>query len=217
MEIKVPKTLKECTPVQLAKWIYLAGNGVNLETLTSKLDFRVQVVSIFSGVSRSKLEMCDYRGINAIFEHLINILSYEPQEPTGEVIIDAKRYVFDKDFKHKSTGQIIDLKLIENVYENPAEVLGILYVEEGMIYNEVNEHDIVLNPLENRKKLFAEKFPGDEFLNVFAFFLSSYEKKKNAIWALTMAKAKMTMETTIQETKQQIAEIQNGMTGRQTL
>lgn len=217
-QIEVPQSIEDCRPDQLAKWAYLVGDGIDLETLTAKLDFRVQVVSIFSGISRKALESkTDYRLINQVFAHLIGVLATETnEEPEGRVEIEGEVFVFDKDFKRKQTGQIIDLKLVGNVWENPCEALSILYVEEGRHYNEVDEYDNILNPSKRREKLFREHFPGDEFQSVFAFFLNNYEQRKNAIWALNMARTRITMEKIMKEMKTEIQETKSGTTGQQT-
>jgi hypothetical protein len=55
-------------------------------------------------------------------------------EPIGKVEIDGKVYVFQKDFSKISTGQMIDMKLIENVTEEPAKALAVCYVEERTDY-----------------------------------------------------------------------------------
>ena len=78
--------------------------------------------------------------------------------------------MFNQDFDSWKTGAIIDIKLIESVYESPYEVLAILYIEDGMIYNQVDDRDKIMNPTKERIELFKEHFPGDEFLNVFGFF-----------------------------------------------
>ena len=121
----------------------------------------------------------------------------------------------DKKFEHKTTGLIIDLKLIENIYEQPYDILAMLYIEEGMIYNQVNEHENIVNPISKRIEAFKKEFPGDEFLNVFAFFLNKWEKLKDGIWALNMAKAEVTMTMTKNELKNQI-KMMNGSDGHQT-
>jgi len=217
-ELEVPQSLKDCSPDQLAKWAYLVGDGVDLETLAGKLDFRAQVVSIFSGVSRKKIEsQTDIGLINQTFSHLITILSEPtPPEPTGRVVINNEVFIFDKDFKRKQTGQVIDLKLIGNVWEDPCEALSILYVEEGRYYNEIDEYENILNPSAKRYKIFKEEFPGDEFLSVFAFFLSSWEKRKDAIWALNIARTKVQMEKMTKEMKTEIQAMKTGTTGQQT-
>jgi len=64
----------------------------------------------------------------------------------------------------------------------------ICYIEEGMEYCQKDDRGVVLNPNEKREALFKERFPGDEFLNFFGFFLHEYESRRNAILALQVVR-----------------------------
>lgn len=215
MNISVPKELKDCTPEQLSKWVFLSSGEIQLDTLSDSLDFRVQVVSIFSGISKPKLYNSDAKLITETFNHLMNVLNRKESDLIGEVTIDGQRYVFDPMFENKTTGLIIDIKLIENVYESPYEVLAMLYIEEGMKYNQVDDNDNILNPMKNRIEAFKKEFPGDEFLNVFGFFLDRWQKLKDAIFALNMIQTTMTTNQVKNELKKEL-ETLNGSTGQPT-
>lgn len=215
-EVQIPKTLNDCTPDQLAKWIFLSGGNNDFESLSGKLDFRVQVVSIFSGVSKAQLELTNIDDINNAFSHIVELLaSYEEGEPKGVQIVNGTVYKFDTNFNHMTTGQIIDMKLIEDVYSDPCAVLAILYIEEGMKYNQLDEKERIVNDSEFRRKTFQCEFDGVEFLNVFAFFLDNYKKRKNAIFALSMARTMATM-TEIKRELQENLQTPNGSNGQVT-
>lgn len=216
MNIHIPKSIRDCSPRQLAKWLLLTSEGVELETLMDKLQFRLEVVSIFSGEAKDQLRLCSTQDINKVFARCIELLaSYEQAEPNEVIEIDGKRFCFDKDIFAFNTGQTIDLKLIPDVYQNPTEVLAIIYVEEGMKYNQLDDRQRVMNPASVRMKLFDEEFPGDEFLNVFGFFLRSYTDLNRAIYILNMARTEMEMDQTIQELQQEL-KTRNGSNGRRT-
>lgn len=217
MNISVPDSLDSCSPGQLAKWIFLTDGLKSFDSLMEQLDFQVQVVSIFSGLSKERVCTYSPTQVVTVFNHMMVILSDHDQgEPIGTVTVDGVKYVFDKEFKNYDTGTIIDLKLIESVYNDPYKVLSILYVEEGMTYNQIDENDKVLNPSVVRVNAFKAEFPGGEFLNVFAFFLDYYTKTNDAILALEIAKA-MTM-TEIQKKKlMKEITILSGTSGRRTL
>ncbi len=216
MKIAIPKTIRDCSPKQLAKWLLLTSEGVELETLMDKLEFRVEVVSIFSGESKDQLRLASYKDINLIFGKCIDLLAtYEQTEPSEVIEIDGRRFTFDKNIYNFNTGQAIDMKLIDDVYQNPSEVMAILYVEEGMVYNQLDERKRVLNPASERMKIFDDEFPGDEFLNVFGFFLRSYKDLNRAIYILKMAQTEMMMEETIQELQREVKD-RNGSNGLRT-
>ena len=217
IEINLPASIADCSPQQLSKWLFLCSGDIQLESIMDELDFRVQVVSIFSGISKERLYNVSAKEIHVPFNHIIELLNYEPTEPKGVVEFEGKRYIFDKTFENKTTGQIIDLKLIDDIYSDPIQVMAILYVEEGMIYNQVDEHERVINPLRNRERIFSDHFRGDEFLNVFAFFLNSYEQLKVAMYIMNMAKATSQIQKSKAELMKEIESIQRGTNGRVTL
>lgn len=213
MEIRLPETLNDCTPDQLGKWVYLTTGDFDLSTLVGKLDFKVQVLSIFSNLSKDELNLADYKDVNKAFSHMISVLaSHDPKEPKGEIEIKGKRYVWDKDFRNINTGQIVDIKLIDSVYENPRKVLATLYIEEGLVYNQLDEHKRIINKSDERELIFKE-FDGVEFLNVFAFFLNRYDKLKTATFILQMAMMKKNMD----EIQKELRGLQSGTYGHKTL
>ena len=102
------------------------------------------------------------------------------------------------------------MKLIEDVTESPAEALAICYIEEGMEYVQEDHRGKVLNPNKKREEIFKAKFPGDEFLNFFAFFLRESEKRKLAIMGIQSAR----MTVMNKELLKQLSEIPNGSSGQ---
>ena len=185
-----PKTIKECTPDHLTKWLILAPVIQDADKSFSKmLDFQVQLVSIFTGLPVSKVRKVHVDDILAASTELLKMLSeYRNTEPSEFIEVDGKRYRFEKDFNHVETGQIIDMKLIEDVSMNPCEALAICYIEEGMTYCQEDARGKVLNPNKKREEIFKRAFPGDEFLNFFAFFLRESEKRKLAILGIQIAR-----------------------------
>ena len=99
------------------------------------LDFQVQLVSVFSGLSVNQVKKAHVDDVVDLSMKLLDMLNgYEYQEPKSEITVEGKKYLFEKDFAGYSTGQIIDLKLIEDVSQNPSEALAICYIEEDMEY-----------------------------------------------------------------------------------
>jgi hypothetical protein len=112
------------------------------------------------------------------------LASYEYAEPLGQVTINGQRYVFEKDFRLITTGQIIDLKLIDDVASDPVQALAICYIEENFEYCQEDDRGRVLNPNDKRYQVFKQEFDGVEFMNFFGFFLRESEKRKDAILAI---------------------------------
>jgi hypothetical protein len=215
IEATYPKTIQDCTPDQLTKWLMLAPVIQNQDkNLSQMLDFHCQVISIFTGLTINQVRKAHVDDILALSGHLLKMLAeFKTTEPSGRVVIDGKTYVFEKDFNYITTGQIIDMKLIEDVTQSPAEALAICYIEEGMEYVQEDHRGKVLNPNKKREEIFKASFPGDEFLNFFAFFLRESEKRKLAIMGIQSAR----MTVMNQELLKQLSEIPNGSSGQRTL
>ena len=177
LEIKLPTSISQCTPDQMAKWLMMAeAMKDQKDDITQFLIFQCQLLSLFSGESINRIKRADVNSIQAASAHMLQILtSYNYQEPNEIIEIEGKQFRFEKNFGHVSTGQIIDLKLIEDISQDPCQALAIMYVEKGMEYCQEDDRGRVLNPNEDRYKLFKEHFPGDEFLNFFSFIKFNFK------------------------------------------
>jgi hypothetical protein len=214
MNLTLPNKVEHCSPDQLTKWIMLADaikdNENENRSFVQMIEFQCQVLSIFSGQSVTKIKKGNIDDVQAAANAMLEVLgAYKSSDPIGKVTIEGKNYIFDKDFAHMTTGAIIDLKLIDNVAEDPCRALAICYVEEGFDYCHEDSKGRVVNPTAIRYELFKKHFPGDEFLNYFGFFLHNYEQRKAAILSIQMLRAEMMNKKMIQELK-----IANGSFGR---
>ena len=212
MKVKLPASLHECKPDQLVKWLMLAEviKDKKEDDLFQMLDFQCQLISIFSGLTVSKVKQLAINDVHRLAGHCTRMLSsYEYAEPLGQVTINGQRYVFEKDFRLITTGQIIDLKLIDDVASDPVQALAICYVEEGMEYCQEDSRGRVLNPHHKRYQVFKEEFDGVEFMNFFGFFLRESEKRKDAILAI------QTIRTMMNQRKA-MSTIQNGSPGQES-
>jgi len=212
IEIKLPASISECTPDMIAKWSLLAPSYTKDNySVINKLEFYVQLVSIFSGVPMSTIRRVDMDSIAEASEHILVMLNeFRISEPIGRVVIDGQAYVFYKYSTHWSTGQIIDMKLIEEPVSNPCAALAIMYVEEGMEYCELDDRDRMLNPTEKRYSIFKKSFPGDESFNFYAFFLIDYEKRKLALLGIQTMRAMKERKNLEKE----LSEIASGSAGQ---
>lgn len=212
MEIKVAETLNDVPLDRLAQWYQYAQGLGDIESLTEKIEFRVAVVSIFSGISQSELNAVSYRDVNKVFVHCIAMLAgYNQEEPSGVIEIDGQRYVYDKEIHNISTAQVIDIKLIDDPFTEPYNIMSTLYIEEGMSYNQEDNNGKILNPSQDRIDKFKDAPIGEEFLNMLGFFLSDYIILKAAILGKTVKKTKKILKRTAKQIK-----TANGSTGQQT-
>ena len=214
IKLKLPTRIEDCRPDQLTKWLMLtdAMKDRQDEEWIGMIEFQCQMLSIFSGLSTNKIKKGNIEDVQEASNQLLGMLSeYKSSDPLGTVVIEGKQYNFSKDFSFITTGQIIDLKLIEDIASDPCKAVAICYIEDGLDYCEEDSKGRIVNPTEFRYNLFKEHFPGDEFLNFFGFFLHEYERRSHAILAIqTLKTMKMNLEIN-QELK-----IANGSLGRRS-
>lgn len=160
------------------------------------IEFQCQLLSIFSGVSINNIKKGNIDDVQQASSQLLSMLAeYKSSDPVGLVEIEGKKYYFYKDFRFITTGQIIDLKLIEDIASDPCKAVAICYIEEDLDYCQEDSKGRIINPTDVRYKLFKEHFPGDEFLNFFGFFLREYETRNRAILAIQQLRTmKMQLE-----------------------
>ena len=212
IKLKLPTRIEDCRPDQLTKWIMLtdAMKERKDDEWIGMIEFQCQMLSIFSGLSTNKIKKGNIEDVQEASNQLLGMLSeYKSSDPVGTVVIEGKQYNFSKDFNFITTGQIIDLKLIEDIASDPCKAVAICYIEEGLDYCEEDSKGRITNPTDVRYKLFKEHFPGDEFLNFFGFFLHEYERRSLAILGIQQLKTMLTTKEVIQE-----SEIQTGLYGR---
>jgi hypothetical protein len=212
IKLKLPTRIEDCRPDQLTKWIMLtdAMKERQDDEWIGMIEFQCQMLSIFSGLSTNKIKKGNIQDVQEASNALFTMLSeYKSSDPVGTIEIEGNQYHFNKDFNLITTGQIIDLKLIEDIASDPCKAVAICYIEAGLDYCEEDSKGRIVNPTDVRYNLFKEHFPGDEFLNFFGFFLREYESRNLAILAIQQLKMmKMNLQMT-QELK-----IQNGSLGQ---
>ena len=198
IKLNLPKTIEDCRPDQLTKWIMLADAMKERkdDEWLGMIEFQCQFLSIFSGVSINNIKKGNIDDVQQASSQLLSMLAeYKSSDPVGLVEIEGKKYYFYKDFRFITTGQIIDLKLIEDIASDPCKAVAICYIEEDLDYCHEDSKGRIINPTDVRYKLFKEHFPGDEFLNFFGFFLREYETRNLAILAIQQLRTmKMQLE-----------------------
>ena len=198
IKLNLPRTIEDCRPDQLTKWIMLADAMKERkdDEWLGMIEFQCQLLSIFSGVSINNIKKGNIDDVQQASSQLLSMLAeYKSSDPVGLVEIEGKKYYFYKDFRFITTGQIIDLKLIEDIASDPCKAVAICYIEEDLDYCHEDSKGRIINPTDVRYKLFKEHFPGDEFLNFFGFFLREYETRNLAILAIQQLRTmKMQLE-----------------------
>jgi hypothetical protein len=175
IQIKVPNRMKDCRIQQ----IWDASNYL-LDKDELDIQQRIKLVSLFSGVTETKLRQVDLLQLNKVFIHIMQLLSEKPTgEPPQVITLNGKRYTFRN---RMTAGQFIDYEVSGT--KSPAMLAAIVYVEEGMAYAEVDDRTgEILNPLTDRAEVMAAHMTGDVFMQLCAFFLNLSEMLQRAFLA----------------------------------
>ena len=71
IDIKLPTTVQDCTPEQMAKWLMIAPVFEESKNdLSASLDFQCQLISIFSGLSVNKVRKAHIDDVLACTTHI---------------------------------------------------------------------------------------------------------------------------------------------------
>ena len=130
----------------------------------------VRLISDWTDEKPSRIFACLPKDVRTAYNAIVTQLnSYEPQKPTKQI----EGYEFKEDYSKMSAGWWNHLNHI-NMKDNPLELLGLVYMEKGKGYAEVDKHDNVINPVSERQKVLLEKLSLADFMNIAAFFLNQY-------------------------------------------
>ncbi len=180
MQIKLPKNLDNYNIRQAANLL----NVLAKYPKTPGIKDMVKVVAAVSEVPESELMRCDMVAIKKSFLHIIETANRIKKEPPKEVKLgNGKTYVFDQDFNGMAwtAGRYIDAdnNSIE-IEKEPEKLIAICYIEKGSVYGD--------HPLQARAQVMKEYFRGSDFVDVYAFFLTKYEKLTPAYLVLQIAR-----------------------------
>ena len=105
-------------------------------------------------------------------EILISSNKYKLAPLINEITVDGIDYVLNLDFTKQPVSFHRDLSNL-NLEDNPDEILGVMYIEKGMVYNEVDKSIQIINSRIERAKKLNPHFNLAQFLDLQGFFLSS--------------------------------------------
>ena len=105
-------------------------------------------------------------------EILISSNKYKLAPLINEITVDGINYVLNLDFTKQPVSFHRDLSNL-NLEDNPDEILGMMYIEKGMVYNEVDKSIQIINSRIERAKKLNPHFNLAQFLDLQGFFLSS--------------------------------------------
>jgi hypothetical protein len=106
-------------------------------------------------------------------------VDYKQSEPPKEVKINGVTYTFRTEYLKMSVGWWEHIRMLTEKESNPIDKLGLLYIEKGMGYSELDKNKNVINPTDVRTKILAEHFTLKDFIDINGFFFQILELYKN--------------------------------------
>jgi hypothetical protein len=99
-------------------------------------------------------------------------VDYKQSEPPKEVKINGVTYTFRTEYLKMSVGWWEHIRMLTEKESNPIDKLGLLYIEKGMGYSELDKNKNVINPTDVRTKILADHFTLKQFIDINAFFFT---------------------------------------------
>lgn len=96
--------------------------------------------------------------------------NHKPTQIRPEITIGEITYVWAADFSNVNTAFHRALSLAD-FSNDPARILGFVYIEEGMSYNQLDKSSSIINPHNKRSDDLKKAIKLDEFLTINDFFL----------------------------------------------
>lgn len=166
-KIEIPTSLDDITLAQFKEYSLM----ISKET-EEDLTFKKQVINLFCTGDTEKIEFFKKKQIDSIFADFNAMLESERNIFEKIISIDGKEYGFIPNLKDLSIGEFSDIETLmkDGVFENIEKVLAVLY---RPVINKVKHlYNIAdYDGLNDRDKLFLNKFPVKNFHGTMVFFL----------------------------------------------
>jgi len=166
-KIEIPTSLDDITLAQFKEYSLM----ISRET-EEDLTFKKQVINLFCTGDTEKIEFFKKKQIDSIFADFNEMLESERNIFEKIISIDGKDYGFIPNLKDLSIGEFSDIETLmkDGVFENIEKVLAVLY---RPVINKVKHlYNIAdYDGLNDRDKLFLNKFPVKNFHGTMVFFL----------------------------------------------
>jgi len=178
-KIKIPDTVHDMPVSKLAFFMELnelAGDKIEPDFL-SKLE-PVQVSDLNAIFFETEPDHFDRYTDHSNRVVLANILEsaskYKEGKPRAEIKSNGVTYVLNTDFTDQPVSFHRDMKSIEPK-TGAVDMIGLIYIEKGMVYNEIDKANKIKNPRKKRGDELVKHFNLAQFLDLQAFFLQSWK------------------------------------------
>lgn len=133
-------------------------------------------IADFTNVDTDLLWSQSVSTIKTLYTKLMQqFTTYKPSEPIKEIKIDKTIYTFRTEYLKMSVGWWEHIRMLSEKDSNPIDKLGLLYIEKGMNYSELDANKNVINPTDERTKLLADNITLKQFIDIHNFFFTILE------------------------------------------
>ena len=172
-KIKIPNSTEDMTLDHLP--FYLALSDLGVET-TEDIDIvtKTDLNAIFFGKDTSDFDKFTAQSNENIFNEIcMSVLNHKSKPVRDRIKIGDTVYTWWQDYSKMPVSFHRDLKNAD-LRDEPELMLGFVYIEEGMHYNELDELKNIKNELRVRSKRLMPHFTLADYIDLQAFFLESY-------------------------------------------
>jgi hypothetical protein len=166
IKLKIP-TL-ETAP--LSNFILLRGDYFEDKNYP-KIGEIIRYVADWCGTPYEDIAQITRVGLTDVFNTITNMIAdYEPKAPRFTI----GKYELVKDYLKMSAGWWHHVENID-LETTPEQLLGLIYMEKGMGYAEMDKNKNIINPAADRAKEIASAITLRDFMDLMAFFLNTLE------------------------------------------
>jgi hypothetical protein len=136
-----------------------------------KIGEKISFISDWCNVPYEDLAIVKRNELEDLFDKIISIIaSYKPSPPKQRIA----NYVMIDNYAAMPVGwhhhiENVDLEI------SPLDILGLIYLEEGMGYAETDKYKNIINPAKVRSEEISKLITLKEFLDINGFFLNIWQ------------------------------------------
>ena len=179
-KISIPNAVKDMTVGQLPFYLALAElapqDGKINESLLEDME-PIEVAdlnTLFFSAEPGEFDIYTKESNKQILAEIaLSCARYEVGEIQPEITLNGQKYIFVPDYSKMPVSFHRDISRAD-FKENPLDLFGFCYLEEGMLYNETDSNKNILNEYRKRGEAFRDSVTLSDYLDLQGFFLESY-------------------------------------------
>jgi len=176
-EIKLPSNIKGLRITHFNGLLELDS----IDQVRPSIGDKIRVINLFTDVPVDILRTYQVPGLNKVFHQIKKVCdTYHPKPfPPHQLIFEGQKYNLVSDFSKMPTGWFADLSAFK-FKDEPARLAALCYIEDGMIYAQMDKNKNILNLSGDRMKVFEKHMKLNHYIDLSSFFLRIYVEWKGS-------------------------------------